>query len=335
MDPFSVLALGASIPALIGSAWSLKRRRAQSPVQEYPVVQETGAKADLDIPDIFEIKEVANMRTTVTEASGNQPGPKANGSQTQMAEDMKPKPFLVLNNKTGGHFQIPEGVTVIGRDEECDLVFHSDSVSRKHAKIISKPGGVMIYDTGSTNGVFVNGQLVTSKKLHSGDNVRLGDVEMVFADPKLDEESEQPAVEPPAGQTMPDPAAAPRGRTMAKEEVSPAVAWLIVQSAGGEERSFGIGEGSYVIGRDVQCDVVVDDPYVSGVNSRLVVEGNMARLFDLGSANGTKVSGRRVDFADITSGTLIEVGNSRLTFVQSNGAAGERTFNGERSRLRS
>ena len=61
------------------------------------------------------------------------------------------------------------------------------------------------------------------------------------------------------------------------------MAWLIVQPAGGEERSFGIGEGSYVIGRDVQCDVVVDDPYVSGVNSRLVVEGNVARLFDLGA----------------------------------------------------
>ena len=134
---------------------------------------------------------------------------------------------------------------------------------------------------------------------------------------------------------MPETAGAPRGRTMVKEEVSPAVAWLIVQPAGGEERSFGIGEGSYMIGRDAHCDVVVDDPYVSGVHSRLVIKNKVAQLFDLGSANGTKVAGRRVDFADITSGTLIEVGNSRLTFVQSNGAAGERTFNGERSRLRS
>ena len=328
MEPFSVLALGASIPALLGSVWSL-RRRARPPVQKSPVGQDTGAQADLDIPNISEIKEVANMRTTVMETSGNQPGAKANRSRTQKAEDMSPKPFLVLSNRVGEHFQIPDGVTVIGRDEECDLVLHGDSVSRKHAKVISKPGGVMMYNTGSTNGVFVNGQLVTSKKLRSGDNVRLGDVEMVFADPKLDEEDEQPAVEPPAGRTMPEPAAPPFGRTMVKEEVIPAVAWLIVQPAGGAERSFGIGEGSYVIGRDAQCDVVVDDPYVSGVNSRLVVEGNVARLLDLGSANGTKVSGRRVDFADITSGNLIEVGNSRLTFVQSNAGAGERTFSGD------
>ena len=46
MDPFSVLALGASIPA-------------PDRVQEYPVVQEIGANADLDIPNISEIKSQA------------------------------------------------------------------------------------------------------------------------------------------------------------------------------------------------------------------------------------------------------------------------------------
>ena len=63
---------------------------------------------------------------------------------------------------------------------------------------------ITIYDTGSTNGLFVNGQLVTSKKLHTGDNVRVGNTELIFSEPGM-ETNETPGRTQPAEVSRPEP----------------------------------------------------------------------------------------------------------------------------------
>lgn len=48
-------------------------------------------------------------------------------------------------------------------------------------------------------------------------------------------------------------------------------------------------EGSNTIGRDSACEIVIDAPDVSRRHARLVVEGDLVTLEDLGSKNGTFV----------------------------------------------
>ena len=64
---------------------------------------------------------------------------------------------------------------VVGRDPSCDLVLHDVKCSRRHAVLEAGPDGIMIRDTGSANGVFLNEQKVERAPLKTGDVVRLGD----------------------------------------------------------------------------------------------------------------------------------------------------------------
>jgi transcriptional regulator of acetoin/glycerol metabolism len=65
---------------------------------------------------------------------------------------------------------------VIGRDEECSIHLPGNEISRRHAALRKDDSGlgVDIIDLGSRNGVYVNGQRVSSAPLGRGDVVRLG-----------------------------------------------------------------------------------------------------------------------------------------------------------------
>lgn len=54
-----------------------------------------------------------------------------------------------------------DGKVIIGRGDECDITIPSRNVSYIHAEIVEKEDGWMVFDAGSTNGTFVNGQRIT------------------------------------------------------------------------------------------------------------------------------------------------------------------------------
>ncbi len=63
-----------------------------------------------------------------------------------------------------------------------------------------------------------------------------------------------------------------------------------------------------VLGRREDADIQVRDDGVSRRHATLRVEGESARLVDLGSANGTYVDGARVPEAVVTDGTRLQMG---------------------------
>ncbi|HVO19980.1 MAG TPA: GGDEF domain-containing protein [Anaeromyxobacter sp.] len=67
-----------------------------------------------------------------------------------------------------------EREVVVGRDPRCELPIASGDVSRRHARIVPDEGGHRVIDMGSTNGTWVNGRPVTSRKLVPGDRIELG-----------------------------------------------------------------------------------------------------------------------------------------------------------------
>jgi pSer/pThr/pTyr-binding forkhead associated (FHA) protein len=68
--------------------------------------------------------------------------------------------------------------TVIGRDTGADTSFDDPGVSRRHARIVREPDGTFtIEDLGSTNGTYVNQELVDGRvHLERGDIVQVGGV---------------------------------------------------------------------------------------------------------------------------------------------------------------
>jgi hypothetical protein len=78
-------------------------------------------------------------------------------------------------------FDLPRGVTVIGRSLDCNLTIEDPLVSRQHARIAIDDEGGMVEDLGSRNGVRVNGVTVHSPtRLRDGDRVRIGTQDFVF-----------------------------------------------------------------------------------------------------------------------------------------------------------
>ncbi len=69
----------------------------------------------------------------------------------------------------------------IGRDPTNDMVINHPSASRYHAQIKVQSGRYTLFDLNSTNGTFVNGDLVVgSHALDPGDAIRIGSTQMVF-----------------------------------------------------------------------------------------------------------------------------------------------------------
>jgi len=72
--------------------------------------------------------------------------------------------------------QLARTVVVFGRDPACDVVLNDTRCSRRHAVVEDRPGGLLIRDCGSANGIHVNGARAQTAILRPGDTVRLGDV---------------------------------------------------------------------------------------------------------------------------------------------------------------
>jgi hypothetical protein len=64
----------------------------------------------------------------------------------------------------------------VGRDPTCDVVLNDAKCSRRHAVIEAGPTGLAVRDTGSANGVFLNGRKVERATLEDGDFLRMGGV---------------------------------------------------------------------------------------------------------------------------------------------------------------
>ena len=64
----------------------------------------------------------------------------------------------------------------IGRDEDNQLNLEGASVSRRHAKIRPQTDGYVIYDLNSKGGTFINGKLVQSHILKTGDEIGIANI---------------------------------------------------------------------------------------------------------------------------------------------------------------
>jgi diguanylate cyclase (GGDEF)-like protein len=75
----------------------------------------------------------------------------------------------------GRKFDLAREQTLIGRSSKADIQIDQESVSRNHASISNTREGVRVCDLGSTNGTFINDELVEgTRTLRNGDLVKIG-----------------------------------------------------------------------------------------------------------------------------------------------------------------
>jgi FHA domain len=82
-------------------------------------------------------------------------------------------------HQSGSRYDVGEGAT-LGRGD-VEIVLEDPFASSRHARIERQGGAVVLEDLGSTNGTYLNEELLRGPQpLHPGDRVRIGDSVFTF-----------------------------------------------------------------------------------------------------------------------------------------------------------
>ena len=116
------------------------------------------------------------------------PGPDATGlyAASRPGVDGEVEPRLIVE-RAPGHTPGMEydigGGAVMGRGDQAEIRLEDPFASSRHARLMRQGGIIVLEDLGSTNGTYLNEELLTGPQpLHRGDRVRIGDSEFTFLD---------------------------------------------------------------------------------------------------------------------------------------------------------
>ena len=128
-----------------------------------------------------------------------------------------------------------------------------------------------------------------------------------------------PEDEQPEGDAGPAPSAGDFGHTMVyspsrdARRIEPVDDRRQALLVGGGRRNV-LSGSRVVLGRSREADIVLQDPNVSRRHAELRRDDEGWQVVDLGSTNGIKVNGRRVDHQSLSPGDQITIGVTDLTF---------------------
>jgi NHLM bacteriocin system ABC transporter ATP-binding protein len=215
--------------------------------------------------------------------------------------------------RAGQELDLDEGAT-IGRDQGCDVVLSDISVSRRHARVESAPGGVKVVDLGSGNGVWIGSRRVREADLGPGDQFRIGSTlfecqEGVLAQVEEPGPDETHFIEIGAQPTLYVPA--PPARADIGVHAPEGSSFVLRVAAGSGNISEGtefVIEGEAIVGRSTGCTVVLDEPEISRRHARIERVPGGFSVTDLGSTGGIWIGDQQIDAAIIPPGQTFRLG---------------------------
>lgn len=106
-----------------------------------------------------------------------------------------PVPLLRIRHPESAEVQIEwhRDVITIGRDQQNDIVIAHPLASRRHATLERDEHGYLVRDLNSTNGTYVNGEVIADAyRLNSDDMIVIAASEIVFIDPEATQQGNLP-----------------------------------------------------------------------------------------------------------------------------------------------
>lgn len=207
---------------------------------------------------------------------------------------------LIFPNHEHADVVLADQVTRIGSAADCDVQLQYPGVAPAHAEIGSRDGHHVVRVLADSEPTVLNGkQLAGETVLRPGDLLLFGRIGC-----RVGTVRQVPSA--PVGPPQKDSAQV--AQTLLRAQLPLYV--LRGQSGPVAGKSLRV-IGSMAIGRDPECDLVVDDDGVSRKHARLRVTAEGLAVEDLGSANGTFI-----DDARISNGVLLPGSELRLDTVR-------------------
>jgi two-component system, cell cycle response regulator len=87
---------------------------------------------------------------------------------------------VIYGDDLGRRVPLGNEPCIVGRSSKCDVQIDQESVSRNHCRVSYNGKQYAIRDLGSTNGTYVNDELVDEVNLRDGDQIKVGRTIMKF-----------------------------------------------------------------------------------------------------------------------------------------------------------
>lgn len=184
-------------------------------------------------------------------------------------------PFLKMlrGPEPGLEIELLKETITIGRGRKNDVIIQDNEVSREHSRMVRVLDDYEIHDLNSTNGTFVNGQRIDGSGwlLNSGAIVEMGDsITFEYVASEL-------ATSPPDLES--------------NDQNSLTPSYLIVQQASRPKPElYRLDRVSLSIGRDMNNDIILNEPEVSRHHLRLLLTEHGYTIEDLNTMNGTFIN---------------------------------------------
>jgi hypothetical protein len=100
----------------------------------------------------------------------------------QVEAELEPGTALLVATRgpnQGARFLLDRDLTTVGRHPESDIFLDDITVSRRHAEFRRDGGAFWVFDVGSLNGTYVNGERADQRQLQPHDEVQVGKFKLV------------------------------------------------------------------------------------------------------------------------------------------------------------
>lgn len=210
--------------------------------------------------------------------------------------------------------------TTLGR-KQTDIIIDDAKASSLHAEIVKLPKGFKIVDLNSTNGTFLNRQLIVESPLADQDVIEIGETTICYFTDMRDFHGVADEVSMSAkAKEMPLPdQSQPLTYITSTKTLYQAPIEIKILSGKMKDKILKFQKSSIIIGR-VDTDVMLDDLDASR-NHALIEVLSKKNIFlkDLDSTNGTFLNGKKISVERLKDGDQIEIGNTKIqVFVSKN-----------------
>ena len=215
---------------------------------------------------------------------------------------------ILKDGKPNTSLTLEPGALRLGRAEDNEICLADIGVSRRHARILVEPNGVVFEDSGSGNGSWFNNQRIQSQRIMDGDVISIEPFTLKFN-----------IVEPIVEATDHTDRTIVLKETLpidAESEFDAPDARLELESGRAEHERYEISAEGLTMGRADQRDIVLQDPASSRLHAEVVLRGNRFWIRDSGSANGLAVNDRRVQEHPLSNGDIIRIGATELRYIE-------------------
>ena len=204
----------------------------------------------------------------------------------------------------------------IGRTHDNDIVLENRGVSRKHAMIEFNNNAAVIIDNESLNGTFVNSRKINEEVLRDEDTITIGKYALVYRKEATHQGNEMAGMDGTMVLNTKKQKQLLESDRVERELVTKYGGSLLLGEENAEFAEYRLDREVTTIGKAKFVHVKAKGFLLSGIQAKLVKDGEGFTLVNLGKRGKTKLNGEPVEQTLVKNGDLVTVGKSTFKFVE-------------------